>query len=134
LIRVNHETQSLQKELTEKIDKTQVKLQAVEVSLDAQARKLQESHSATEATKREFQARLEVVEARAEQGRRPGVCANVAQLPILDGNTSWAVLRRQFETAVEHHHWWYQEKSTCLITALKGRAADILYGVPTNAT
>jgi hypothetical protein len=35
MTRVKHETQSLRKELTEKIDKTQVELQAVEVSLDA---------------------------------------------------------------------------------------------------
>jgi hypothetical protein len=40
--RVNHETRSLQKELSEKIDKTQVELQAAEVSLGAQARKPQE--------------------------------------------------------------------------------------------
>jgi hypothetical protein len=35
MTRVNQETQSLQKELTEKIDKRQVELQAVDVSLDA---------------------------------------------------------------------------------------------------
>jgi hypothetical protein len=37
---VSHKTQSLRKELTDKIEKAQVKLQAVEVSLDVQARKL----------------------------------------------------------------------------------------------
>jgi hypothetical protein len=134
---VNHWTQSLQKELTEKIDKTQVELQEVEVSLSAQERKLQDdlatirsdhlrdydlthvmiqatfngTRSAIEATKREFQARLEVVEARAKQGRGPGVCANAAQLPTFDGTTSWAVFHRQFNTIAEYNHWSYKEKS-----------------------
>jgi hypothetical protein len=40
----------------------------------------------------------------------------------------------QFETIVEHNHWLPQEKSTYLITALKGQAADVLYGIPTNTT
>jgi predicted component of type VI protein secretion system len=39
---VNCKTQSLQKELTKKIEKTQVELQAVEVFLNTQARKLEE--------------------------------------------------------------------------------------------
>jgi ABC-type Zn2+ transport system substrate-binding protein/surface adhesin len=85
------------KELTERIGKTQVELQTVKVSLDAQARELQEdlatirsdhlrdydlthiklqaaiseSRSEIEATKYEFQSRLEVVETRAERGRGP---------------------------------------------------------------
>jgi hypothetical protein len=42
MTRVNHETQSLQKELREKLEKTQVELQTVEVSLDPQTRKFRE--------------------------------------------------------------------------------------------
>jgi hypothetical protein len=44
------------------------------------------------------------------------------------------VFQRQFEIVVEHKDWWPQEKSTYLITALKGWAADVLYGIQTNAT
>jgi hypothetical protein len=135
-----------------------MKLQAVELSLDTQARKLQENlanirsdhlraynithikvqaiinetRSEIEATKRDFQARLEEVEARIEQGRGPTVCANAAQLPTFDGTTFWVVFRRPFEAAAEHNHWSSKEKSTCLFTTLKGRAADMLYVIPTN--
>jgi hypothetical protein len=63
---------------------------------------------------------LEVIQARAEQRRWPGVCANMAQLPTYDRTTSWAVFQRQLETVAEHHHWSPHEKSMNLITALKG--------------
>jgi hypothetical protein len=84
------------KELTERIEKSQAKLQTVEVSLDAQARKfredsatirsdhlkdydltnttvhatIEETRSAIEAAKCEFQARLELVEVKTEGGKR----------------------------------------------------------------
>jgi hypothetical protein len=137
-----------------------VEFQAVGVFLDAQARKLQEdpakirfdhlrdydlSHvalratiketrSAIEATKREFQARLEAIEARTEHGRGPGVCAYTVQPTTFDGATSWAVFRLQFETVAERTHWSHLDKSMYLNTALKWRTADVLQGIPTNAT
>jgi translation initiation factor 2 alpha subunit (eIF-2alpha) len=40
---VNRETKEIQKRLTERIENTQVELQAAEVSVDTQARKLQEN-------------------------------------------------------------------------------------------
>jgi hypothetical protein len=160
MTQVNYKTQSLQKELRENLKKTQVKLQTVEVSLDAQARKFQEdlatiksnhlkdydltnttvhttieqTRLAIEAARCEFRARLEVVEAKAKGGRGPGVYASMAQPPIFEGTTSWSVFRRQFETVAEHNHWLQQEKSTYLITALRGQAADVLHGIPINAT
>jgi hypothetical protein len=119
-----------------------VELQAAEVSLDTQARKLQvdlatirsdhlkdynlthikvqatidECLSEIEATKREFHSRLEETEAMAKQGREPGVCTSTAQPPIFDETTSWAVFQRQFETVAEHNHWSPQDKSTYLIS------------------
>jgi hypothetical protein len=51
--------------------------------------------------------------------------------PTFNGNTSWSVFRRQFKTITEHNHW-SDKKSTYLITALKGRAVDVLHGIPTN--
>jgi hypothetical protein len=94
-----------------------MELQAVEVFLNTQARTLQEdlatirfdhlrdynlthikvqatineTHSEIEAVKHEFQARFEVVEARAKQGRGPGVCTDAAQLPTFDRTRSWAL-------------------------------------------
>jgi RNase adaptor protein for sRNA GlmZ degradation len=85
----NQRTQNLCKELMETIEKTQVELQTIEVALDVQTREFQreiaavrsnvtntkthgtfnETRSQIEATKREFQARLEAIEARAELGR-----------------------------------------------------------------
>jgi hypothetical protein len=34
----------------------------------------------------------------------------------------------------EHNQWSDRDKSTYLITALKGKAADVLPGIPTNTT
>jgi hypothetical protein len=40
----------------------------------------------------------------------------------------------EFEIVAEHNRWSNREKSTYLITTLKGRAADVLPGIPTNTT
>jgi hypothetical protein len=77
---------------------------------------------------------LEEITAEAECGRGTGACASTAQPSKFDGTTSWAVFQRQFETVTEHNCWTHQEKLTYLITALKGRAADVLHTIPTNAT
>jgi hypothetical protein len=145
----NQQMQNLRKEITETIERTQVKLQIVEVALDAQAKEFQEeivairadvtsakkhgtfyeTRSQIEATKREPQARVEAVEARSQLGRVEGVFASAVQPPIFNGNTSWAVFRRQFETEAEHNCWTRQEKSTYLITSLQGLATDMLHGI-----
>jgi hypothetical protein len=44
------------------------------------------------------------------------------------------VFRHQFETVAQHNCWTSQIKSTYLITALQGRATDVLHGVPKGAT
>jgi hypothetical protein len=87
-----------------------------------------------ESNKRDFQARLEVVEARTGRRSTPTVGVSAAQPPTFNGNTSWSVFRRQFEIIGDHNQWSDREKSTYLITALKGRAADVLRGIPTSAT
>jgi hypothetical protein len=138
-----HDKRILQSELTERIDKTEEKLQRVEVSLDAQTTKRQEvitknyneTHAAIEETRREFQARLDGTrQTRAERANTPGVGTCSAQPPTFDGNTTWSVFRRQFEVVAKHNQWSDEDKSTYLITALKGRAADVLPGIPTNTT
>jgi hypothetical protein len=118
------------KELTETIEKKQMELQTAEVSLDARTRKLQEDLIET---KHELQAWLEAVETRTERGNTPAAGASVAPPPTFNGSTSWSVFRRQFEIVAEHNRWLNREKSTYLITALKGRAADVP-GIPTNTT
>jgi hypothetical protein len=132
---------------------SQVELQIVEVALDAQAKKFREeiaairadltsakkhgtfneTRSQIEATKREPQARLEAVEARAHLGRVQGVCSSAVQPPIFNGKTSWAVFRLQFETVAEHNCWAGQEKSTYLITSLQGLATDVLHRIQKSA-
>jgi hypothetical protein len=77
---------------------------------------------------------LEAVEARAELGRAQGMGTSTVQPPTFNGNTSWSVFWRQIETVTEHNHWSDKEKSTYLITAVKGRAADVLHGIATNTT
>jgi hypothetical protein len=44
------------------------------------------------------------------------------------------LFRRLFETTTGHNRWTRQEKSIYLITALQGRAIDVLHGVPRGAT
>jgi hypothetical protein len=44
------------------------------------------------------------------------------------------VSRRQFEIVAKHNSWTPQEKSTYLITALQGRATNVLHAVPKGAT
>jgi hypothetical protein len=92
----------------------------------------QTTKALTEANRREFQSQLEEIEAMVERGSRPAAIA--AQPPTFDGTTSWAVFWRQFETVAEHNCWTQQGKYTYLITALQGRAADVLHGIPTSAT
>jgi hypothetical protein len=113
--------------LTETIEKTQMELLTTEVSFDARTRKLQEDLTET---KNKLQARLEAVETRTE--RVAGT--SIIQPPTFNGNTTWSVFRRQFEIVAGHNRWSDREKSTYLITALKGRALDVLYGIPTSTT
>jgi hypothetical protein len=108
-----------------------VELQTAEVTLDARTRKLQED---LRETKHVLQARLEAVETRTERGNTPAVGASAAPPPTFNGSTLWSVFRRQFEIVAEHNRWSNREKSTYLITALKGRAADVLPGIPANTT
>jgi hypothetical protein len=147
----------LHKELTEKIDKTQVNLQTVKTSLDTWTKFLVESIADTrkglhvelglmfqveaqttkaliEANQRELQSQLEEVEARAERGSRPAACASTAQPPTFYRTTSWAMFWRQFETVAEHNCWTWQGKYTYLIIALQGQAADVLHGILTSTT
>jgi hypothetical protein len=124
LTHVNHVTQSLQKEMIDGIENTQGDLETVKTSLDTRTKLLVESISDTrkglheelglmfqveaqttkaliEANRREFQAQLEEIEARAGRGSRPAAVA--AQPPTFDGTTSWAVFRRQLETVAEYN-------------------------------
>jgi hypothetical protein len=111
---INLEKQNLHKELTEKIEKAHVELQAVEVSLDTRAKKLQENlkvistdltmvdievkttrkealeqqrlmKEKIEADMREFRARLEEVGGTAQRGGTPAVGASTVQPPTFNG-------------------------------------------------
>jgi hypothetical protein len=50
-------------------------------------------------TLRGFEAKI----AEVERGRGIGTGAGAMKPPMIDGTTSWAVFRRQFETAAEHN-------------------------------
>jgi hypothetical protein len=110
-----------------------MELQTAEVSLHARTRKLQDELTQTfnktcaaiEETKHELQARLEAAETRTEPGT-PVAGTSTVQPPTFNRNTTWSVFRRQFEIVAEHKRWLDRQKSTYLITALKGWAADVL--------
>jgi hypothetical protein len=136
LSHINQSTQNLCTELTGAIQKTRIELQTVEVSIDRCTRYVEEDIAAIRkditANKQRFQSQLEEVKAVTERGSRPTVSANTAQPPTLDGKTLWTTFRRQFETVAEHNMWSHREKSTYLITALKGWATDVLASIPIN--
>jgi hypothetical protein len=83
-----------------------------------------------EAARHEFQFQLEQVSARTVHGR--GTEYRVALK--FDGTATWEVFSPQFETVAKHNGWTRQEKSTHLITALQGRATDVLHGIPIGVT
>jgi 3-oxoacyl-ACP reductase-like protein len=116
--------------LSERIEKTlMVVLQTAEMCHDATMKRLKEDLTKTynetceriEETKCEFQARLDRTrQTRAERANTLGVSTCSAQPLTFNGNTTWSVFRRQFEVMAEHNQWLDQDKSTYLITALKG--------------
>jgi hypothetical protein len=112
---------------------TMVNLGATPINTEALTQKCGVEET-TATNKREFRAPLEAARAVAEGGRGIGGGASAMQLPKLDGTASWTVFRRQFETVAEHNGWTGLEKYTYLITALQGRVADELHGIPTSAT
>jgi hypothetical protein len=119
------------KEVTETVEKTQMELQTAEVSLDARTRKLREDLTET---KHELQVRLEAIEMRTELGNAPAASAIAAPPPTFSRSTSWSMFRHQYETIAKHNKWSCGEKSTYLVTAFKGQAADVLYGIPADTT
>jgi hypothetical protein len=110
-----------------------MELQRVKMSLDKRTRDVEKNIATIKeditSNNRKFQSELEEVKAVAERGSRSTVGRNAAQPPTFNGNTSWSAFRRQFEIVAEHNQWSDREKSTYLITALKGRTADVLPGI-----
>jgi hypothetical protein len=128
--------------LSDRIEQTQMALQTAEMRRDATTKMLKEDLAnnysetceAIEEAKREFRDRLEAVQTRTERGITPTVSTSTVQPPTFNGSSTWSVFRRQFETVAEHNQWSDKEKSTHLITALKGRAAEVLPCIPTSTT
>jgi hypothetical protein len=106
---VDQSTQNLGTKLKETIEKIQLELQTVEVSLDKRTQDIEEQLASIKEdvthNKRTFQSHLEEVKAIAEQGSRPTAGANAAQSPTVNGNTSRSAFRHQFEMVAEHNQW-----------------------------
>jgi DNA repair exonuclease SbcCD ATPase subunit len=135
---VEQKTQNLRSELTEAIEKEQIVLQRVEVSLDKLTRGIEKNMVSIKeditSNNRKFQSEMDEIKAVAEGGSRPTFGTNAAQLQTFNGNTTWSPFRRQAEIVAENNQWSDREKFTYLITAFKGREADVLPGIPTNST
>jgi hypothetical protein len=133
---VSQKTQNLRSELTETIEKARIELQTIEVSLDKQTRDVEETIASIKeditSNNLKFQSQMKEVKAVALRGSRPLVGTNAAQPPTFSGYSSWSAFRHQFEIVTEHNLWSDREKSTYIITALNGRAANVLPGIPTN--
>ncbi|KAJ8936322.1 hypothetical protein NQ318_007171 [Aromia moschata] len=50
--------------------------------------------------------------------------------PTYDGQSSWSMYRRQFETAARANGWTPQEMATSLVISLRGQALEILQSIP----
>jgi hypothetical protein len=93
-----------------------------------------ETLATVEAARHEVHTQLGEDKARVEHRTGRQGRASVVMAPKFDGTASWTAFRRQFETAAEHNGWTRQDKATFLITALRGRVADVLYGIPKGST
>jgi hypothetical protein len=101
--------------------------------VEQKTRHLQED---IEGTRRELEARLAALEARAGRagGGGPGAKSGMVKPPKFDGATSWAVFHRQFEAAAVQNNWTQSERAAHLLSVLHGKAADNLHTVPAAAT
>jgi hypothetical protein len=115
---MDHKTHSLQLDLTEKIESTQVKLDTIEMSLGVETDNLrldlsnmqaetiskrQTTFERIEAVRREFHTRLEEAKEMAGHARGTGNSTCAVTPPKFDGTTSWSVFRHQFETIADHN-------------------------------
>jgi hypothetical protein len=141
--------QGLSKELTMKIDETQVELQAVKTSFDTQMKSLadmrndfhkvlqttkadirinqERMEAKIEATGHEFQKQLKEVEAGAKHGRGTGTSMGKEKPPKFKGTTQWVGFQHQFQTVAKHDCWTHLKKSIYLIIALQGWAINVLH-------
>jgi hypothetical protein len=117
-------------ELEERLDKQQKNVTPI---VEKQTWNLRED---IEATRREHEAQLAVVEARnrREGGGYPGANITTVKPPKFDGATSWAVYHRHFEAAAIQNKWTPNEKAAHLLSVLQGQAADFVHTMPAVAT
>jgi len=89
-----------------------------------------------EATRRELEARLAVLDARAGRAGGDGLEASSTTMKPqkFDSATSWAAFHRQFEAATVQNNWMQSERAAHLLSVLHGKAADILHTMPAEAT
>jgi hypothetical protein len=89
----------------------------------------------TETMWRTLEARLVLVEARAQHGscRRTETSACTAEAPKFDGSASWAMFQQQFKAMVRYNYWIPSEKVTFLIATLNEPAAHTLHVITTVA-
>jgi hypothetical protein len=144
---VDKKTLGLCKELTEKIDKTQVDLQAIRTVIDTWTKSLLDTITDTrehlheelgliiqgeaqmmktliDTTWRGLKAKIPEVEAQVECGRGTGTGAGTVKPPTFD-RTSWAAYWHQFKTIALHNCWTRLEKSTYFFTAFQGWATEV---------
>jgi hypothetical protein len=110
---VDRKTHSLQLDITEKFESTEVKLDTIELALGAETNSLrldlstvqaetisyrQANFERMEAVRKDFHARLDEAKEMAghSRGRGNGTCAVTP--PKFDGTTSWSGFLHQFET------------------------------------
>jgi hypothetical protein len=59
-------------------------------------------------------------------GTGTGTGMGAVKPPKFNRTQSWTVFWRQFKTVADHNCWTRQEKSTYLITTLRGQATNML--------
>jgi hypothetical protein len=132
------------KNIDSETEETQSDVLSMRASLDKRAQSLREKlNSDVQAMKTlvddmrgKVTKKLAELDVRAMRGscRYMVTGADRIKPPRFDESTSWAMFRHQFEAVAGYNNWAPWEKATHLSAVLQGQAADVLHGVPAEAT
>ncbi|GBL55749.1 hypothetical protein AVEN_107237-1 [Araneus ventricosus] len=111
----------VQREIEEVEDKVQVKMEEVEEKIQVRIGDLEKRLSELEDRPINFPAKTDLTYSRP----------TVKSLTF-DGQTSWTVFKTQFDVVSSVNGWNNFVKASQLVTSLRGSAAEVLQGIPSD--
>ncbi|ESN94735.1 hypothetical protein HELRODRAFT_180063 [Helobdella robusta] len=108
-------------EVAEQIEEQSIRIEMIEQKLDRQTV--------------EVDHKIDKLKRELEQSKKMAMPLDHAsgrtlKVPAFDGEMSWNVYKNQFEAAATSNCWNGKERSTALILALRGSAAEVLQTIP----